>query len=217
MFIAGKEIWGIVPEDRRAWTSGSVADDGRALTFEALNLLASPSWAFAQDTLDSIARIQADWMTRYGIPLSHSQPGAMEYRNVYEWFGRGYPTACAGPSYDITQRIADTQSALTPTPVPDPTIGEIMAFKSIAICYRPDEEERDRLLATALDFEDGTRTTEYAMGKEYAESYFGKLTEGGAVILSGKKHYESVLADFDTAVKQKREHELAVARASAGE
>ena len=107
-FIAGREIWGIVPEDRRAFTSGSPTDDNRAITYEILNSSGSPSWGFSQETLDTVARLDADIARRYGVPLKHSQPGFMEHRNVYEWFGRGYATACAGPSFNIQNIIAAT-------------------------------------------------------------------------------------------------------------
>lgn len=101
-----------------------------------------------------------------------------------------------------------------PKPVPEPTtLGDIMAFKSIAIGYRPDPDE-DRIIATALDWEDGTKS-DAIVKKDYGTSFYGKLTEGGFTIIT-EGHYKDVLAEFDAAVKAKREHELAVARASAG-
>lgn len=107
-FIAGNEIWGIVPEDRRAFTSGSPYDDQRAITYEILNSSGAPGWNFSPETLDTVARLDADIASRYGIPLQHSQPGFLEHRNLFEWFGRSYPTACAGPAFNINQIIQAT-------------------------------------------------------------------------------------------------------------
>lgn len=107
-FIAGREIWGIVPEDFRAWTSGSSRDDARAMTYEILNSGNGPGWPIDPVTLDTVARLDADIASRYGVPLRHAQPGFMEHADVYEWFGRGYPTSCAGPGFSINQTIKKT-------------------------------------------------------------------------------------------------------------
>ena len=111
-FIAGREIWGIVPENYRAFTSGSYEDDRRAINYEILNSSGAPNWGFDPVTLATVARLDADIARRYGIPLRHSQPGFMEHRNIYEWFGRGYATACAGPSFDMNQVISDTAALM---------------------------------------------------------------------------------------------------------
>ncbi len=100
-----------------------------------------------------------------------------------------------------------------PVPEPEPTLGEIMAFKSVGIGYRPDEKV-DRLISVGLDFESGQKT-EAIVDKSYGTSWYGGLTEGGFKVLT-KGHYEQVLREFDAAVAEKRAHELAVARASAG-
>lgn len=115
-FIVGREIWGIVPEDRRAWTSGSAFDDQRAITYEILNLTGGPNWGFDPVTLDTVARLDADIAKRYGVPLRHAQPGFMEHRNIYEWFRRGYATACAGPSFHINQIISATAVKMNTAP-----------------------------------------------------------------------------------------------------
>lgn len=112
-FIVGREIWGIVPEDYRAWTSGSYEDDRRAITYEILNSANGPNWPFDPVTLDTVARLDADIARRYGVPLRHAQPGFMEHRNVYEWFRRGYATACAGPSFNINQIINNTAALMS--------------------------------------------------------------------------------------------------------
>lgn len=113
-FIAGKEIWGIVPENRRAWTSGSYVDDQRSITYEILNATGPDAWRFAQDTLETVVRLDRDISKRYGIKVAHSLPGFIEHRDLYEWFGRSYPTACAGPSFNINDIIARVKN--TPAP-----------------------------------------------------------------------------------------------------
>lgn len=220
-FVAGKEVWGIVPEDRRAYTSGSPYDDHRAVTIETLNLTNAPDWRFAADTIATVILLNADIARRYGITPRHALAGIYEHRNIYSWTGRSYATACAGPSFSINQIIAGAAAALAPKPAPAPepepeiTKEQIMAFKSIGIGYRPDPKA-DRVITTGLDFEDGQRLSEVAMTKDSGISFFEKITEGSFAILS-EGHYKKVVAEFDEAVKEKRAHELAVARASAGD
>lgn len=112
------QIWGVVPEDRRAWTSGSAIDDNRAITYEIINSSAGPSWTFDPVTIDTVMRLDADISRRYGIPLQHGLPGFWEHRNLWEWFRRSYPTACAGPSFNINQIILGTAKKLAPSPAP---------------------------------------------------------------------------------------------------
>lgn len=108
-FIAGKKIYGIVPENLRAFTSSDSINDGRSITYEILNSTAGPNWEFHRDTLETVARLDADIMRRYGIPARHTIPGFWEHRNLWEWFGRSYPTACAGPSFRMQDRIWQAQ------------------------------------------------------------------------------------------------------------
>lgn len=110
-FIAGKKIYGIVPENRRAYTSSDSVNDNRSITYEILNSTAGPDWAFDRDTLDSVAALDADIVRRYGVPLRHAIPGFWEHRNLNEWFNRSYPTACAGPSFNINARIAQAAAS----------------------------------------------------------------------------------------------------------
>lgn len=216
VFIAGKRIWGIVPENRRAYTSGSSIDDHRSLTIEHLNLTGASDWRIAVDTIISSVALHVDWATRYGIPVRHGSPGILEHRNIYEWYRRSYPTACAGPGWDMAGFIRQVAAAMTPkpkpAPEPEPTIGDLMAFKSVGIGYRPNEKE-DRLVSVGLDFEHGQRV-ETVASKAYCESWYRALTGGGLVITT-EGHYKNMLAEFDGLVQTKREYELEIARASA--
>lgn len=106
--ISGKNIVGVVPETRRAWTSGDPDADSRSITYEVVNASASPDWSFYQDTVESIIALDADISEHYGIPLRHGIPGFWEHRNLFEWFKRSYATACAGPSFNIRYIIDRT-------------------------------------------------------------------------------------------------------------
>lgn len=114
-FVAGKEIWGIVPENRRAYTSGSAYDDHRAITIETLNLTNSPDWQFASDTIATLILLNADIAKRYGIPVRHALQGIYEHRNINAWTGRSYATACAGPSFNINSIIAGIAQQMSST------------------------------------------------------------------------------------------------------
>lgn len=99
------QIWGVVPEDRRAYTSASRQDDDRSITYEIINSSTGPDWTFDPVTLATVARLDADITARYGVKQVHALPGYWEHSDLYTWFGRSYPTACAGPSFHIDRQI----------------------------------------------------------------------------------------------------------------
>lgn len=80
---------GVVPEEYRAWTSGSYEADAPAITVETVNTTGGPSWRVSDAQLETLARLAVDLSTRYGW-------GALTRANV-----RGhrefYPTSCPGP------------------------------------------------------------------------------------------------------------------------
>ena len=81
---------GIVPEESRAWTSGSFNADKNAITVETVNTTGAPSWQVADIQLERLAQLAADVSRRYGL-------GAIVVgKNLYghrDW----YQTACPGP------------------------------------------------------------------------------------------------------------------------
>lgn len=89
------EIVGVVPEEYRAWTSGSAAWDGRAITFEIVNETAAPEWRISSKAFDAVARMLADISARYGIELSRST--VVTHQELYTIHGSSYATACPGP------------------------------------------------------------------------------------------------------------------------
>ncbi len=216
------ELVGIVPEELRPWTSNAIVggvnydNDSNSVTVETVNLTGPPEWLVTDGQIELLAKLAADLCKRYGW-------GKLDRNRVVghrEVLPKGY-TECPGPHlYAHLDAIVKRGNEILnpppkPKPEPEPTLGELkMSFKSVLIGHRPDEA-KDRLLVTALDFEDGQKTTEYPVTKSYGDSMGKILTEGGFFVIT-KGHYDTLLSDFTAAVEQKREHELAVARASAG-
>lgn len=106
--IKDDQIILVVPEEYRAWTTGSARDDSRSITYEICNDSGDPDWRISEASYRSVMALDADIARRYGIPLQHGIPGFWEHRNIYQWFGRSYATACAGPGFDINRVIYGT-------------------------------------------------------------------------------------------------------------
>lgn len=92
-------ITSIVPEELRAWTSGSTSDGGkgaawdrRSITVEIENQTGAPSWAISGAAKTAAAALLNDLRARYGnlIVLGH--------RDLYTKYGASYPTFCPGPA-----------------------------------------------------------------------------------------------------------------------
>lgn len=107
------EIWGIVPEDERAWTSGSGSDGGkgaawdrRSITVEIENATGAPDWEISEAAITAAASLLADLRTRYPIT------NVLGHRDLYNLYRASYATYCPGPT--TVARIL----AATPTPAP---------------------------------------------------------------------------------------------------
>lgn len=92
-------ITGVVPEEFRAWTSGSSTDGGkgaamdrRAITVEIENQTGAPGWTFSAAAQEACARLLADVSKRYGIPLDRDH--CVGHRELYTRWGASYATAC---------------------------------------------------------------------------------------------------------------------------
>jgi len=88
----------VVPEDRRAWTSGSSYDGGkgaawdhRAVTVEIENQSAGGSWPISAKALDAAARLLTDLRSRYSI--KH----VLGHRDLWNTYRASYATFCPGP------------------------------------------------------------------------------------------------------------------------
>ena len=97
--ISGRDIVLVVPEEYRAWTSSDAWADGQSITYEIINSTGDPDWRFAADTIASVVALDIDICRRYGITPKWGLPGLWQHKNLYQWFGRSYATACAGPSF----------------------------------------------------------------------------------------------------------------------
>lgn len=111
------EIIGVVPEEYRAWTSGSASWDGRAITFEIVNETGAPDWRISDKAMAAVSRMLADISTRYGFELSRET--VITHQELYTIHGASYATACPGPY--LQQRINDliTAAALPAEPEPE--------------------------------------------------------------------------------------------------
>lgn len=91
-----------VPEEERAWTSGSYVDDRRAITVEVANSVAGGSYPVSGKEFDNLARLIADWATRYKTPITDDT--VLTHQELYTRFGRSYATACPG---DLQRRKSE--------------------------------------------------------------------------------------------------------------
>jgi peptidoglycan hydrolase-like protein with peptidoglycan-binding domain len=102
-YVIGNEgqIVGVVPEELRAWTSGSSSDGGKgaawdrkSITFEIENSSLGGSWPVSSTAHEATAKVVADIARRYGIKLSRET--VVGHRELWTKFGASYPTACPG-------------------------------------------------------------------------------------------------------------------------
>jgi peptidoglycan hydrolase-like protein with peptidoglycan-binding domain len=89
----------VVPEEWRAWTSGSRTDGGkgaawdrRAITVEIENQKGAPSWAISPAAKTAAANLLNDLRARYGSLI------VMGHRDLNLKYGASYPTYCPGPT-----------------------------------------------------------------------------------------------------------------------
>lgn len=87
-------IVGVVPEEYRAWTSGSSTYDSQAITFEIANSSVGGSWPVSGESHAAVARVIADASKRYGIPINRDT--VYGHREMLPRFGVSYSTACPG-------------------------------------------------------------------------------------------------------------------------
>lgn len=91
-------ITSVVPEELRAWTSGSSSDGGkgvawdrRSITVEIENESAGGDWPIAQAAINAAAALLQDLRNRYGVSI------VLGHRDLYEQYGASYATFCPGP------------------------------------------------------------------------------------------------------------------------
>lgn len=104
----------VVPEDRRAITSSSSANDNRAVTIEVANSAGAPDWPISSDSWASLILLLTDVCRRNKIPELRwrGDPkliGQVDKQNmtVHQWFS---PTLCPGPY--LLSRMGDIAAAV---------------------------------------------------------------------------------------------------------
>ncbi len=104
----------IVPEDKRAITSSSSANDNRAVTIEVANSAAGPDWPVSSDSWAALILLLTDVCRRNKIPELRwrGDPkliGQIDKQNmtVHQWFS---PTLCPGPY--LLSRMGDIAAAV---------------------------------------------------------------------------------------------------------
>lgn len=117
-------LYGVVPEEDRAWTSGAAGDGGRgaawdrrSITVEIENESAAPDWRISAAAITTAARLLNDLRARYGVT------NVLGHRDLYERFGASYPTFCPGPNTVATivakaASLAAKPTTTTPKPAP---------------------------------------------------------------------------------------------------
>lgn len=91
------QVWGVVPEEYRAWTSGSSSDGGRgaswdrrSITVEIENSTGGPSWNISNAALTAAANLLKDLRARYGVR------NVLGHKDLWNNYRASYPTACPG-------------------------------------------------------------------------------------------------------------------------
>lgn len=121
------KITGVVPEELRAWTSGSKSDGGRgaawdrkSITFEIANSSAGGAWPVSAKAQEATAQVVADVAKRYGIILNRDT--VIGHRELWTRHRASYPTACPGGlDMDwIVNRANQILSESGNTPAPEP-------------------------------------------------------------------------------------------------
>lgn len=102
-YVVGNDgkVYGVVPEEYRAWTSGSTTDGGRgaafdrrSITFEIINESAGGSWPVSAKAHEAVAQVVADVSKRYKFSLNRDS--VLGHRELWTRYRASYPTACPG-------------------------------------------------------------------------------------------------------------------------
>lgn len=99
--VKDRRIVGVVPEEYRAWTSGSSSDGGkgaafdrRAITFEIQNERNGDPWPVSAESHETVAQLLADFHRRYGVKLDRDH--VVGHRELWTRWHASYATACPG-------------------------------------------------------------------------------------------------------------------------
>jgi len=117
-------VTGVVPEEDRAWTSGSTTDGGkgaqwdrRSITVEIENMTGAPDWRISPAAFAAAVKLYKDLQNRYNIKFLYG------HRDLYQLFKASYPTYCPGPETVDTIKELASGSALAEVPVKSTPVG----------------------------------------------------------------------------------------------
>ena len=87
-------IGSYVPEESRAWTSSSAANDNQAITIEVANNGGAPNWPISDAAWNSLINLCVDICKRYGFKLTYdgTPNGSLTRHNMFA------ATLCPGPT-----------------------------------------------------------------------------------------------------------------------
>lgn len=100
--ISDDTILCVIPEEYRAWTSGSRENDYLAITIEVCNSTGAPSWMISDKSYKSLIALCIDICKRYNIipVFTGDKKGTFTYHYMFE------ATLCPGPYIkSLTDRI----------------------------------------------------------------------------------------------------------------
>ena len=113
--IDSKEIICCIPEEYRAWTSGSKWNDQKAITIEVSNSTFGPDWKISDASYQKLIALCIDICKRYKITpnFTGNKNGTFTYHYMFQ------VTACPGPYIKglTNQIIKDVKAGLTNEPV----------------------------------------------------------------------------------------------------
>ena len=94
-YVIGNDglIGGCVPEEFRAWTSGSWDNDSQAITIEVSNSIAGEPWPVGTATWNSMIKLCVDICRRYGFRLWTDKENKTGSLTAHRWY---QATACPG-------------------------------------------------------------------------------------------------------------------------
>lgn len=104
----------MMDEGHRAWSLSSQYWDSVSLSSETVNSGgAADGWPISGASYTTLAKVIADWCTRYGIPATRER--IIGHREVYTRYGASYATACPG-GIDLDYLVGLVQALLSPAP-----------------------------------------------------------------------------------------------------
>lgn len=118
-----------VPEEYRAWTSGSPAADNRSITVETQNTGVGGDWPVSDAAVAKLTELIADVANRYGWG-GVGDANVIGHRDVYA-------TACPGPYlYSLLPQIRANANSMVhggSAPAPTPVEGDVTALANAVI------------------------------------------------------------------------------------